>query len=481
MPVDVKEWTQRRWARPGVDLLRPNLDPGPEPSAFFTSYALAPDPYTGVLKRAPAWQTAAAVPAGCTVIRAGFYDRAMATYNFVCRYDNKVNYIYTYDWTAWGGPTELISTTGSIYGKAYRDVLHWGGYLWALTNGGQLWAATDYQNGLDLIYTDTVLQVLGSMNDRLFAGDTAGDIFRLATGPALGAYLPNVAIVNPAYMVPFRQYLTVICEEQDSIELHRLPDWQAHALHQLGRLPCTPFPDSNYGCPYALFDDKIWILTGQQPQSDGTFTIECYAFDGNSTQRAAVATGLPDASTAVCCGLIVYQNRLLLQWGQNQYATHHFQVLVGDHFEPWAPLTGLAKGQAFPFGIALADTLVCATSYDSGTTPLFHYARRDALMDGYVITSRLDMAYPGRLKRLEQITVILDGEDDDFDVIIKYRVDDASTWTTAGTVAGSRIAQALKIRADFYLLQVRIDLADGSGEDLDIGIEAINVTYSINE
>jgi hypothetical protein len=483
MAVKVKEWTQRNWRHPGVDLLRPSLDPGPEPAAFSTAYALAPDPYTGVLKRGPAWRAADTVPTGFDHVEGAFYDEYYQWYALVGRKTNDLYYIH--DNSAFDSWSDPVYLQGSIDpgGQSGANVVLWGGYLWVIDNAGELWAATDYWNGLDKIYDTTALQVLGAMNDRLFAGDADGDVLRLNAGPSMGAYLSNVALLNPKFMAPFRQYLTVVCTgDDDSVHIHRLPDWQAHAFHQLGRLPCTPFPASNLGCPYALFEDKIWILTGQQAQSDGTFIIECYAFDGSQIRRAAVVTDLADYQTAVTCGLLVYNNRLLFHWGQVGKTYHHFHALVGDRFLPWAPLTGLnAEGSVKPFAAALSDFLICVSSDTDGTTPKIQVARRDQLQDGYVVTSRLDMGYPGRKKRLEQITVTLDGADADFDVKIYYRVDDASAWTLDTTAAGSRLAQALKIGAEFYLLQVRVDLVDGSGDDLDIGIEAVNVTYSVNE
>jgi hypothetical protein len=71
-------------------------------------------------------------------------------------------------------------------------------------------------------------------------------------------------------------------------------------------------------------------------------------------------------------------------------------------------------------------------------------------------SSILDVGYPNCKKRLDRIAVLLDGAAVD-------------VYAAAAADAG-----------EFYTLQLRVDLDDDTGDDEDIAIAAVSVTYSID-
>jgi hypothetical protein len=97
------------------------------------------------------------------------------------------------------------------------------------------------------------------------------------------------------------------------------------------------------------------------------------------------------------------------------------------------------------------------------------------------------MAMPARQKRLNHITVHTDVDaaaDTGFKILIKYRTDDNchdgddDNWTTSVTANSTPRAVTAEIGVEFYLLQVRVDVDDDSGNNLDRKIEAITIDYS---
>ena len=76
------------------------------------------------------------------------------------------------------------------------------------------------------------------------------------------------------------------------------------------------------------------------------------------------------------------------------------------------------------------------------------------------------------------IVVLLDDCSASFSAIIKYRTDNATSWTTAATQTNTKRAVADTIGAEFYTLQVRIDLDDDTGLNKDFRIDSVSVLYT---
>jgi len=479
MKPTVRTWTQRRFERANVDLAPPPSVGGP--NTVHTLSGLAPDPNTGVLRRAPAWATAASLPSGFKRPAGAFYDQTNLRFCFIGQ--NAAGdcvLIYTTSFTSWSGPHTLVSgkTLGGLTG---RNVAYWGGHLWLISDDGNIYRGTSYTSSLSLFYGGGGALVLAPMNDRLFAATDEGTILRLTATASMGAYHEPVGSLNPVFLTAFRQYMTVVVRgDDDTLHIFRLPDYSAHGLHQLATLP-TPSYGGDEGCPFALHQDRIWLLTARQRRPGGRYGIDAYAFNGSRTERMACLEDQPAPTDPDASGLLVWNNRLVYyNLDVSAQAGHSFKVLVGDTFVDYAPLDGYGgAGLIVPCAWALGDYLIATSA--GGGDGLLHYANRSRLQDGYVVTSRLDMGYPGRQKRLAAVTAVLDGAASDFKVMIKYRTDDATAWTTAATTDNSRLARAPDLAVPFYLLQLRLELDDDTGNDEDIGLECLAVTYSVAE
>ncbi len=478
MPVQVKEWCQRDWTHPGYDLERSNAGSIPaRGGALADLYCLAPDPHSGALKRAPAWALAPAYPSGVRDVQGAFFDADHQRTCFIGDRSGDMVLFYTATWSSWSSVTTLVSGK-NLGGLVGRNVAYWGHYLWVIDEDKNVHRGADYTAALSSFYAGGDAEILCPMNDRMFGATSAGVIPRLTSAGTWSAYHSPVAALHPVYLTPFRQYMTVIAKgDDDTLSIYRLPDWSANSLHQLARLP-TPGYLAEIGAPIALYDDKIWTLAGQQ-KTPSDYRIDVYTFDGTRTHLGAAISNLARFGLPPTSGLLVYHGLLIFYTLDTTLATGHaFRALVGDTFTDYAPLGYGAAGVMTPFAACIGDTLVTTARYD-GAERLF-YARRDQLADGYLVTARLDMGHPGLLKRLDTLTVILDGAGADFSVSLQYRVDDQADWTTTTTAAGTRIVRAADLATEFYLLQIRVEIDDDSATSQDIGIEAVSAVYTIS-
>ena len=98
----------------------------------------------------------------------------------------------------------------------------------------------------------------------------------------------------------------------------------------------------------------------------------------------------------------------------------------------------------------------------------------------YVETSKLHFGSPGRLKALNRLTVTLDRTDADLVTTIKYKIDGANSWTTAGTGTNETRTSVDLAALAFYTLEVRVELSETTG-DTDVAIDSVSVVYSIDE
>lgn len=478
MSVQVQEWSQRTWTHPGYDLERSTAaSPPARGGALADLCCLAPDPHTGTLKRAPAWTLAPAYPTGVHNVQGAFFDADRQYYCFIGECSGDMVLFYTGTWASWSSVATLVSGK-ALGGLVGRNVAYWGNYLWVIDDDKNVHRGADYTTALSSFYAGGDAEILCPMNDRMFGATSAGVIPRLTSAGTWSAYHTPVAALHPVYLTPFRQYMTVIAKgNDDTLSIYRLPDWSANSLHQLARLP-TPGYLTETGNPIALYDDKIWTLAGQQKTPDD-YRIDVYHFDGTRTRLGAAIGNLARFTLPPVSGLLVYHGLLIYYTLDTTLTTGHaFRALVGDTFTDYAPLGYGAAGAMTPFAACIGDTLVTTARY-SGAERLF-YARRDRLADGYLITARLDMDHPGLRKRLDALTVILDGAGADFSVRLYYRVDDETAWTTATTAADTRIVRAADLATEFYLLQIRVEIDDDSATSQDIGIEALSAVYTIS-
>lgn len=480
MAVTVKEWTQREWTRSRVDLYN-------RPGDFYNLSGLSPDPTRHTLKRSPAWSSHL-THSGLTAVKAMFYDENNDRY--VLLGTNAASHLAsTYFSSAWShvaSTYELSAATSGPGGLSCRNVAYFGGHLYIIGANGHVYRGASYTSSLSDFYTSTDAVALAVLGGRIYLAHTYGKISRLNdAGDAFETHYDSITNFYPLFMTAFRGYLLIVAKQYNgTVHLYRLPQSAYESnpafLHQIAVVPSASANYPTYGSLFALHDDKLYFSPGRYTNPDGTKVIDIHAFNGSQVERVAQ---VPDSvASPGAAGLIHWRGELLL-YAPSGSGTQNYKMLVGN------PSAGAQAGQfvdAIPGTInvtglsAIAANLggeLITVGLDGSSNHGIHHAGGAALQDGYVQTSWLDMGSPGTLKRLERITALLDGKASDFKILLKYRTDDNTDWTTATTGNNTRRAHIANLGIEFYQLQLRVDLDDDTGNDEDIRITALSVTY----
>ena len=470
MPVRQREWIQREWTQPGIDLYREKGD-------FHSLSALYPDFRGRLLKRAPAW-SALVAHAGLTFVRGLFYDERFKRYVLLGKNANqKLSSLYfSSAWVA-SGVTQLTVDMDLPGGLSMYNHAYFGDELYVIKEKSSVYRCDGYSAVMAVFYNGPPWPwMLAPYGGRLYMITEDGAIYRLNdAGDAFESHLAPVAAFDPLWAGPFRGYLCVVGEHSDGrVGIYRVSVPSATVLHESGFLPPISPTWIAYCSLYALHDDVLYFSPGPYTDASGVYVTQFFTWNGSRVERL---TELRDTRAASTIGLTTWRGELIY-YELPTGAAQVFKILVGDHFVDFAPLSAVG-GNVHKLCAGLGTELV-VTGEAADTEGIYHLPTSGSLQDGYLITSRLDMDCPGRQKRLLRLTVLLDGAAVDFDVIIKYRTDDTAAWTTAVTSDDTtRVTVDITTAVTFYTLQVRVDLDDDTGNDEDIRIGAVSVLYSV--
>ena len=208
--------------------------------------------------------------------------------------------------------------------------------------------------------------------------------------------------------------------------------------------------------------------------------MDVFTFDGTRIEQIARLTDLPAFTSVRSAGLLAWRDEILL-WCINTAGTsQEIRMLLGPpgsqgaHAIDFAPITATNSSYSAVYSLG-GDLIVVAKS---GSDEGFYHT--SGLQDGYVVTSKLDFGSPGRLKRLNRITALVSDNYGDAYTDIRIKTDDDSSWTALATFQDNSNRIAVDSSIQFYTLQVRVDLDDDSETNLDYGIDAISIVYSID-
>ncbi len=466
MPTRVKEFTQRDWKQPGVDLYRDTGD-------FYELSGLRPDFARRRLMRGPGWSSHI-THTGLTNIRAMLHDEANDRRYIIGT--NSSNYLaqgyYNAAWT-FTGPTQLTTATATTGGRTTQNVVYFGGTLWVIASNGDV--LTGSLTSLSTtFYSATNAVIIVPVAGRMFMLDENGDIFRQNdAGTAFESHFAPVEEYSPLYAAPFRGSLIVVGKLNDGrIKIYRLHLPQASDMYEVGEIP-PESPNAPGGCSFAVYDDHLYLTPGPHPIPNGTNATDVYRFNGSQIEK--VARIEDTALSPAVSGFLVWRGELVF-YELLSTTTPDFRMLHGQQFVSFAPGTSISLSGITPMAEVVGGEMI-VTGVDN-TTQGLHRAGIADFQDGYLVTSRYDFGSPHKQKRLEAITVDLDGKATNFNIIIKYRTDDTTSWTTATTATNTRRAHIGSLGVSFYTLQVRVDLDDNSGNDYDIRINALTITYT---
>jgi hypothetical protein len=475
MAVTVKEWTQREWTQSQVDLYDDKGD-------FNNLSGLSPNVTRRALKRSPAWSSHL-THSGLTAIKAMFYDEANARYVLIGT--NAASHLAsTYFSSAWShiaSTYELSAATSGPGDRSCRNALYSGGYVYVIGADKHVYRGASYTSALSDFYSTADAVALAVLGGRVYMAATYGKIWRLNdANDAFETHYDSIANFYPLFMTAFRGYLLIVGKQYDgAVHLYRLSQSASESnpafLHEITRVPHASADYPAYGSLFALHDDKLFFSPGRYTNPDATKVIDIYSFNGSQVEHVAQ---VPDSvASPGAAGLIHWRGELLF-YAPSGTGTQNYKMLVGNQFVDAIPgtinVTGLSAIAA-----NLGGELV-TVGLDGSSNHGIHHAGGAALQDGHLVTARLDMDHPGLQKLLNHIVVLLDGTASDFKIVIKYRVNDNTSWTTATTGNNTYRAIASDIAAHFYTLQLRIELDDDTvAGDQDIRILSTSVVYTI--
>jgi hypothetical protein len=486
MPLRQKHFTQHRWLRPKRNVYERDGD-------FYTCYGLSPVLDGQALERVPTWSSLLAFPNDGTPaahIAGAFFDHANERYVFLDGFEGQGSDIravyFDSSWSASSWATLVSSEL--LGGLVYRNVHYWAGYIWFIDDDGDVYQTTSYTAGPAPVYQAGLsIRIIWPIGDHMYAVDGDGVVYISNEGSTqLDTYFEADTPLDVRWLCAYKQYLCLVTRSGDgTFQILRLPDLSPLTTHQLATTLHTSgiLETSKWSLNFALHDDYLYLIPGYYTRQTSGETGVLHRFNGTFLERLTRTTWDQPVR------LVPWRGRLL---AVQTYQGHHYVDQLIDR--EWVRLLNSHSDQAnhlysYPKVWNLGEELVC-TMLDTEDAPALRHVGKGTLADGYLITSAYDFGLPARQKRLNHITVHTDIESDsdtDFKIVVKYRTDDnthrgtGDNWTTAVTANGTPRAVTAELGTEFYLLQIRADVDDDSGNNLDRKIEAITVDYSVGD
>jgi hypothetical protein len=488
MTTHIRTWDQSKFILPGRKF-QSYKDEG----EFDDISGLYPDRRNECLRRGPGWSshvpwpTAAGTFEGFSHCNAVVLDADENSFVFLGKLTTPANHLASVHWSrdskALVDKYDMTTDLGASYpsmGHHQRDVLYLGGKLYIISASYDIyWGANlssqpaDNQAG--------TFGIVCPYGDKVFLADsTQGVIHRLnAAGTSFDVYYTPRTYLQTLAIFPYREFLCVIGRLADGVlGVYRIPDVFIQTSHQIGVIPDATARYASgtarsAGSPFAQIGEYVYMLTGYLNPIE-TGLMQLYSFDGAHIRYVGDLDGIPARSSCRALGLLPWHGRLCCFALASSGTAHYLKMLQRDRFIDFAPLSGTLVTLSAVYEVG-GDLVLIAE--DGAGNEGFYYT--EGLSDGWVTTTYLDMGQPGRLKTLHSITAHMSDQADDFFVKLYYRVDDTAAWTQAGTTQEQTIRPTAEdLDTEFYVLQIKVELDDDTGNDEDIAIEKISVTYS---
>lgn len=480
MPTQLKQWLQREWKRANVDVYR-------DPGDFYALVRLEPTERGDALRRIPDWHAQVRHDTnGLHSVRGIFYDEANSRFvllgNDTASGDLAASY-FNSSWTL-SSLTVLHTAPSNLGGLSLRDYAYYGGKLWLIGSDGKVYAGTSYTATLSEFDADTTHRIICPIDERVYVVHNTGQVDRTDdAGTALETYFTPDHPLDVRFMAGFRGYaLLVVKDMGGALHLMRLPLNQVApklsliaSVHDRGSEP-------TYGCLFTMHEGDLYFSPGFFTTHGQKNAFNLYRFNGANVEHITRHAHAPNSGTSgypTSAGLLSWQGKLLY-YALAGTASQILLRLLNDTWVDHAQLAQRISGLAAPFMISAGNRLIC-TVYD-GTDEGISYLEEYTFTTGnQLITPRLDMGYPDRLKRLARITVLVDNSEPFFYIRLEYRTDDNASWTFLGTHQNTRRASSdVTAAVEFYTLQLKIQMTDNTGTNPDYRIEAVSVTYAVD-
>ena len=478
MAVRVKEWLQTEWLHPAVTLYGKKGD-------FYEISGLRPTLSRDKLARSPAWSSYLAQPAAIETLQGAFYDHVNDRYVFVgtevADPYSIVAFYYSSAWSA-SGVTDLVLASSTLGGLSMRNLAYWGGEAYVINSAGAIYRGGGYTGEIGVFTSSGSAQILCPAGDRMYYVGTGGFVERLNDADnAFESFFLSAGDLDVQYMMPFRSNLLMFIRHGNGdLTIHSISVSTA-ALRHLATIRGTgDYPA--VGCLFTMHHDLAYFSPGRYVDPDGVYALDIYSYNGTYVEQIAHVRTTATAANAM--GFITWRGELLFYASYSGSGVILTKLMVDrsasqeESFTEFSPLTADHQSAFDHLLWNLGEELV-VLGQAAASEGVYHTGA-GALADGYLVTSYLDMDSPGRPKRLETLTVLVDTAATDFKVLIKYRVDDTAAWTTAVTGNNTHRVTAAHLGVKFFRLQVRVEIDDDSGNDVAGAVEAVSVRYTID-
>jgi len=487
MPVTVKELVLRSFTRPNVALYQREGD-------FYSATNFMPNWAGRGLRRAPKWSAHIPFNAGFTNCRGAFFDRAHGQAGkLVFVGTNASNYLavnaYDLHTNAFAATAAISNAVDTLGGVGGHNLLWWRSTLYFIADTLKVYRSLNYAAAATEFHPNQDGHILTLYGDRVMLADNGGRLYIMNHTAQLETMWYSVTGLDIRYLTPFRAYLIAFNRGHDG-HMHILktfanPTYAAYMASALAGDPTlvsTINPDltevalvpasgslPTIGSLFTIHNDDIYFCPGRARNR----TL-IYRFNGS---QADLVDEIPWAlSTLNTEGLLTCEDQMIY------YALNHivsyFKVWMGEGFTTWTDETFNVASDFTPIVAALGPYVVVVCQ--DGTTPGFRYTTTAYDPDAVLVTSHMDMGYPGRQKRLNRVTVLFnDAASVTAKCKVDYTLDQGANWTQLQAAASGAIRVEPTKPIHFYTLQLRLTFTDTGTHTANIAPEAISITYSI--
>jgi len=469
MGVRVKEWVQREWTRPNIALYRAKGD-------FSSITGFMPVTNKNELQRAPFWYGFLAYPSGFDRALGGFYDQVTDDFVLIGQRTSDDHLASArVDFPSFTGPFELLPSALSLGGAHKQNVYWWGDALYLIASDGNVYSGPNFTATLTVLYSEGDAHILLPVADRLFLVTTGGEVKRLVEPlPGFEHYysFEPASSLDIVHTLAYHGYLMLFSRGNDGAHfVHRLGDNNPTTLHQITTMPRTTGEYTTYGTMFTLYNDHVYFSPGLYTAVDlVTKSVDIYRFNGASIDLIAHLSNITTEPTAM--GLLEWRGELLFYTLADE--SQQFKILIKNDFTNFAPNTAILLNTSDAYSISGEIGMLVELESTEGLTYLIGSG------ESTLITSYLDLDHPGLQKNLVHLTAIVDQAIEDFNVVIEYRTDDNTDWTTAVTTDDAKVIRSPQINTTFYQVQIRITFDDQTASgNQDIRLQAISLVYSI--
>ena len=492
--MNQKQWLQTQWTHSKRHTHRRDGD-------FWNVDGLYPTPDRQQLRRAPGWSTFAAWAQGLISPGAAYYNSGMfdnAYYSFIGEDDDTGDLaVITYAGAGWNSAVtydsidDLSVTDTMMRGLHQRNAVLWYSQdLWYCAHADEdVYKSANLGAGA-IIHDGAAAEparMLVPHGDRIYLICETGEIYK--TNDDATAF---VSLYDPApfldirYVVPTAHYLLLFAHMEDGrLQIFNLPLSNPDVLLPVDVIPNIPVHHplasamSRYHVmPWANDGENVYFLSGHYPEFNNS-RVDVYRYRGSRVEKIAECHDLAHpANNVYCFGLHVWHGELLIY--QQASADTWVRMLVGDRFVDFHELSGTAPFNSMTaytptavYNLAGRLFFTAKSGSDEG------YLHHKGYSDGHLITSWLDMDHPGHLKRLNRVTVHIQGACAGATVTVSRELDGAGSWTQLVATANSERIVLDNIAQDFYRMRLKVAIADTSSTPQDVRIDSIDVRYTL--